>query len=592
MSFYGTLLDVQTINIGTSLSVDAPTGTTVLTVDDATMFDEDGGLLTIADTVYTYLTADLDAGLITLDAAGLLTDATAGDQVETYPTAQQKLALVDLGIHDGDFEGVWATVPQALVAGLPDGLRDPAAAETVLVEEPTPGELVLADATAAAANIPTDTIMDPSSDEPTQPQTVMTKVQSADYAPGDTGWALNDETVQLPDVNVIGELGADALTANTITLGDDDLANDLINPLSIGSVSYDVNTSGSHTGNFGTSEKLLFRYATGPLRTGRMYRIVCFGHLDTQVASSVDIRWRYTWDGTTPGLSSTSLRVQRVVTVAAGTSTGFYMERIYQPGADYDNVRIAITGQVISPNSGLAYIGGIDSNRAFTMYVEDLGTSIAAGTAGALSQKSFGTGTYPAPPPDPTSAPDPSGTVDTGVTQPDPVTTYTKTWWATWARSYDSDGGTRNGDDTTDLYQGYISGTHGNTRSLFGFDYADIQAKLAGANVVKITITYRVKYAWGGAGIRVVLSSHTYGSKPGTWAGGNVNNDVADWGSQKAGVTYTHDLTGLGISDGFRTGTVKGLGFGPGKTNDPKIYFARMYGAGSSRPRITIVYRR
>lgn len=584
-SYYGTLIDVQTLNIGTNISADTPIGSTSITVDDATMFDEDGGLVSINDNIYTYLSADIDAGVLTLDVGGLVADVVAGDAAETYPTAQIKRALVDLGIDDGDFEGVWATVPQSMVAGLPDGLRNPAFAETVLVDEPTPGELVLADATAAAANIPTDTIMDPSSDEPTQPQTVLTKVQSADYDEGNTGWALNDDVVQLPDVNVIGDLGADSLTADTITLGDDDLQGTL-DDMPVGATSYDIATSGSHTGNFGTTEKLLFQYQGGAMLADHVYRIACAGHVTANNAGApVDIFMRYTVDGTTPNLSSNSMRAFRV-NMGATADAGFQFEKFYSPVSDVDNFKLCVSASTYR-SGDMAFIYGTQAQRQFFIYTEDLGLYGAAAQAGALSQKSMGTGTFPSPTPaPPDDSPNPP--------QPDPVQSYKHTWWATWARSYDSDGGTRQGDDTTDLYQGYISGTHGNTRSLFGFDYADMQSRLAGATIDKVTITYRVKYAWGGAGIRVCLSSHTYGSKPGTWSGSNVNNDVADWGSQKAGVTYTHDLTGMGIGSGFRDGTIKGLGFGPGLSNSASTYYGRMYGnpSSSSRPRITINYRK
>jgi len=402
-------------------------------------------------------------------------------------------------------------------------------------------------------------------------QVLWDRVQSSDYAEGNAGWALNGETVQLPNANILGAIGADTISAAAVSLGGLDLETEYLSPLPLGIIAYDISSSGYGTGNAlttGTQYKV-YEFAMGPSGAGRLYRIVVDGHLQSTDPGDVfDIRINYTTDGSTPTASSPLMRSKRIqMGASSAVSTGFSVEKIFSTAGSYANVRFAIT-LARAAGTGLGYIYGAGSDRALVVYVEDVGLYGAAADAGTLSQKSFATVGGTTPP-----------------AQPDPVNTYTKTWAATWGRSYDQDNGTRNGDDTADLYQGYISSTHGNTKSLFGFDYASIQSALSGATVKSVRLQYRVKHAWGGAGISVRVSSHNYTSKPSSWSSGNVNTERAAFGSQKEGATYTQILP-VAIGNEFKAGTTRGLGFGPGPSTSASAYYGYMY----SGPKLTITY--
>jgi hypothetical protein len=743
MSIYGTLLDVQTVNIGSQTSADLAVGTVVVPVYDSMAFDEIGGLVRIGDTVYTYVSVDQDLSQITL-ATGLTRAIVTDDPVELYPTAQAKKALVDLGIDDGDFEGVWAAVPQGMVLTLPDGLRDPGSAETVLVDERASGELVLSDATAAA-DIDPNTILQDGSVDPNRlqvgvvtnlvqdpqftrnywqpprkfsivgPDTVYTdsnfarsvgttelntgvgagndintwtwfltdlvpvdagrmvraacqirrdslspggrgdgllvrgriqiwwfnddmvtysappealgevvltnitqdtwtplevlatapegygyfrvgiqemyqvqgaidwikpevqvlwsRVASADYVEGESGWSLNNTESQFSDVNVLGDLGAENLSGSKIGLAGYDLGK-MVDDLPKGIVSYARAANTTDTGAIGATETILFQWQSTAAKFGRIYRLIWHGHLDDSsgTGNAFDLRVHYTIDGTLPTLSSGILdgSLTRVNTAPAG-SNSFQVVTYWAPTADRDVVLFALTMQRVL-GTGTGKITLTDPNRAMEIGLEDLGAhpemDTTAGAGGSISQKSKATGTADA----------------------NPRVYYTKTYQATWSRSYDESLATRAG-DPPDLYQGFRSSDHGNTLSLFGFNYTQIAADLAGCSIYSTQISYRVKHTEDVGGMTLRLSSHNYSAAPATAALGSITQNVASWTAQKEGSAYVQDLTGTGIGSGFRAGTIKGLGFGPGASN-ASVYSGYVYGGTTDfqRPQLTIKY--
>jgi hypothetical protein len=147
---YGTIVDVQTTNVGEWLTADASSGATTLNVTNAGTFDEAGGRLSLGGVTYTYTAISTDLNTITL-ASGLTVSQLADDRVEIYPAAPVKKALIDFAIDEGDL--VTAIVPHAMKDVLADGMREDNARETVLIEERTPGELYVKDIVSASATV-------------------------------------------------------------------------------------------------------------------------------------------------------------------------------------------------------------------------------------------------------------------------------------------------------------------------------------------------------------------------------------------------------------------------------------------------------
>jgi hypothetical protein len=733
MSIYGTILDVHTDTVGEPLTAGAVATATTIAVVDADTFRDEGGLVRIGPDVYTYTAIDTELNTLTL-ASGLLRAVAADDLVEVYPLQQVKRAFVDTGI-GGDSEGIWVTIPQTMVLTLPDGLRYEGQRETVLITERGPGDLVVADANAAA-NVAASTVLPEGSITPNLtevgqvgqilqdpaftgsswappvkwsvvgPDTVYTdwnfarvtgdatanvvhdgggtadwdwwltdlvpvdpgrsvrvaalarhdatatttaearvrvvfykadrvtalsdttcvqglivssmavntwlplalsvnvpegyayfraglqvngqtaglidfikpevqvlwnRMQSSNFVPGQTGWGLEGDTSQFPALNVLGSIGAGAISARSITVNGIDLETQYLDPLPLGIIAYDISTSGTHTANISTPETKLFEFSA-PMRNGRLYKIVFAGHLQASVASDVfDFTLRYTTDGTTPTTASSLMRTWRVTMPAASPSTAFWLEKIYSPAADYGVVRLAIS-LVRAAGTGNAFIFNTQTERAAFFYVEDVGLYGPAAITGTLSQTS-------------------------GVVQAAAKVTTTGTWYATWGRSFREAGGTTLAGDPDDLYQGvpYYSSDYGNSRSLFGFDYAAIQTALTGATVNWIKVIYRVKDAYDYSPYTTVsVASHNYTTKPTTWAAANVSTGRATFSGQQTGVTYSNTLP-LAVASEFKAGTTRGLGFGPGLASTD---FGFMYGMLTSdglspsldRPRVQINY--
>lgn len=169
-------------------------------------------------------------------------------------------------------------------------------------------------------------------------------------------------------------------------------------------------------------------------------------------------------------------------------------------------------------------------------------------------------------------------------------TNYTKTYFATWSRTYDGDN-TVTWDDSPYCYQGYYSSDRGNTRSLVGFNYNQIKSDLNGASNIRIKFTFKGHHSYWNSGMTAVIGTHNYSSKPGSWSGGTVNENQTRRGSVAAGGTYTVDLgKDSWYSWAFKSGNVKGMAFGPGPSTS-NAYYGNVYGATQGgKPYLTITY--
>jgi hypothetical protein len=145
---YGTVLDVSTVNVGTTFVAAASIGATTLFLEDVSMFSDLGGQVLITDDPFVYTAINPDLNTMTL-LTGLTVAAAIDDRVEIWPPAPVRSAMVQFGVEG---EAVRVTIPH-FFSGLPDGVRDVDEREAALVEERNPGELFVKDVMAKGMTI-------------------------------------------------------------------------------------------------------------------------------------------------------------------------------------------------------------------------------------------------------------------------------------------------------------------------------------------------------------------------------------------------------------------------------------------------------
>lgn len=399
-------------------------------------------------------------------------------------------------------------------------------------------------------------------------------IQSSDFVLGTSGWALFDAggTSQVENLNVVAALGADSISANTLSLGGQDLQADILSPIGSGVIAQA--TMGNSTADTATvsSAQLMVVFTASNLKAGRAYKITYGAPINGTVSGDLFFtRVYYTTDGTTPIIGGLGIMDGSIcpVTVVAGQTVLGEHSYYYYPSADVDTLKLGFV-LVRAAGTGTAKYVMTNTNLPFYAAVEDAGD--ASVVTGTLSQKSKVT----------------SG----GVSQPsdpDPVTVRTKAFYPNQSRSYDSDGTRRAGDtNTSDMYQGRYSSTHGNTMSCAVYDWTSIQSALSGATNIKVKLTFRVKHAYQGSGLNVSVHQHTYSGSnaPTTYRPGG---EIATKTGCKEGSTYTITLPSS-FATALQSGSMKGIGFGkPGSTSN--VWYGYLYGAGSgAAPVLTITY--
>lgn len=211
---------------------------------------------------------------------------------------------------------------------------------------------------------------------------------------------------------------------------------------------------------------------------------------------------------------------------------------------------------VVGSMAGLQYQGTTPGR----VWVEDIGPLITVDTF------------------DPTTE---GGGSDGGST---PVQTYTKTYANTWSRSYNGSGALLHSND--ELYQGQYSGTNGNQRSLIGFNYATIQADLAGATITKVELTMKNVHFYNNSGGTAVIGTHSYTSAPSTWSGGSVNESRENESWAK-GATKTVTLSNSFGTD-LQSGAARGIAIGPGDSTSLTYY--GYFDGRVGQPKLKITY--
>lgn len=177
------------------------------------------------------------------------------------------------------------------------------------------------------------------------------------------------------------------------------------------------------------------------------------------------------------------------------------------------------------------------------------------------------------------------------VPKPPVVATYSKTYYATWSRSYTDTNATRF-DDPDVMYQGTslaAGDTTGNQRSLIGFNWPAIAADLAGASVTGMTISLYALHWYSYAGGTAYLGTTTITTKPSTLNPALVT--ARRWSQARWPRNQWRNVN-CGAAGGvlFQTGAAKGLILGWGDSDHETYgYFS---GANMShRPQLTITFK-
>jgi hypothetical protein len=384
--------------------------------------------------------------------------------------------------------------------------------------------------------------------------------QSRDYSPGDSGWAFGPTTAQLPNANVTGSLGADAVTANTISLGGQDLAGEVLDPMPVGmTANYVVgdSVSGVNTAQV-TDETILFLFNAGPMKAGRRYQVGYHANTSSAVSPSDTYRTqlRYTLDSTVPTLSSPALDRSALLqpgTAATGGSTFLNVFSMSVP-ADADTVMFALTGARVQGTTGTFQIRCTSEATGLQMWVSDLGSAAGIGGSGAQVSKI------------------------TGTPDPPPTGRYTQTWTSTARANYDLATGGQ-------FYVGNNDCVQGDNHGSLIFDEASIQAALAGATINSVTLRFRDSTAYQSAGLDVRVSSHNFTAIPASWG---VGGQITSRDDSAAGSTYTIALPTT-FGDDLRDDNAAGIAFVAPTT--ALRYSGNIYGpASKSPPALTVSY--
>lgn len=154
-----------------------------------------------------------------------------------------------------------------------------------------------------------------------------------------------------------------------------------------------------------------------------------------------------------------------------------------------------------------------------------------------------------------------------------PVTAHTSTFTATYHRTYPGNA----------WNIGYISpepaSVHAGQndsalikRGIFGFNFASIQAALAGATITAVYLNFKMQYTHSSSGATWYIGTHTYTSIPVNWDGdvhvakrGRLSMHVV------AGVTY-HQSLGVSFGNDFKSGAALGIAIGPPPTSSSSYY--------------------
>jgi hypothetical protein len=408
---------------------------------------------------------------------------------------------------------------------------------------------------------------------------IVPAIESVDYIPeGITGWQIaRDGSATFNNLNLLGDIGATNVNADygnfvDVTLPNYDSLTATLELLDPTNDNYPMAKGLLAYGRDNTGNATITAYPFGTLairahfEAGRAYRVNFRGRIGSIPATdTLFVRLSYTIDNTIPAYSGgTSGTLTDVIVPVSGTSGFIHTSNVYEnPTSDRDFWIAAFINRAAGAGA-LTAVEITTSPNTWEIWIEDIGLANVR-TATPVSY-------YAAP-----------------STPPAPATkTYTKTYYATWSRTYDGDL-TTTWDDSAYCYQGEYSQTRGITRSLIGFDYAQIQSDLTGASIVSSYLTIKGAHAYYNAGFTCYWGTHSYTAKPSTWSGGSVNERRGSVSGLAAGESVKINLGGT-VAGELRSGVSKGIAIGPPSTNT-LTYYGYLYGATQSgKPYITLTY--
>lgn len=524
----GRVLSVETRNVAEPTTASAAIGATILYVNDASTFNETGGLVTILGELVDYTAANVDDDSLTL-AVPLTVALEEQELVELYPPTPVKTALVSL---DDNGDNLEVTVPHSLLDKLVDGTRDESTAESVTLEPRGAYEWLIADAPAK----PLEQV-------------------STDYVEGEQGYGLTESGVQVRDLQATGDIGAATVAADEMLLAGEDLGELLDQIPGATKWASRGNTSATQwAGNTsGTTELRCFVFDAGELKAGIAYRVSAIGLMSGTVDNDVFwTRLRYTEDGSDPTTASPALRAALCGPILGGRGD-IEITTIYTPATNV-TLRLAVTiARRTGTGTGAIITSGADT--AFQITASPLGLSADSSTALQQTAKADGTGS-----------------------DNPPETTKTLWWQSTHHEDFSGVAGVNGGASFSD--QGYAEiGWDTNfwgapqtsdrpNYSILHFNYADIVAKLASASsIVSVQLKFRVRTRAAASGLDMTVFAHKYTSFPWTMAQ-DMNGEIAagriilNQGSRNdsaPGIDYTINLL-TAVGTNLKSGLYKGIG--------------------------------
>jgi hypothetical protein len=410
-------------------------------------------------------------------------------------------------------------------------------------------------------------------------------IKSRVYVPGVSGWSINrDGTAEFNDLVVnggqilinnangdtvasINELGnasfQDLSLVESPSIAGKDFQTEIIDPLPRGLKAYGSFSVLSFTGLTGEFGLIEVAHPDLPARTYNLYaQLNGIGQTAT-LNLGINIRYTYAAPGGTPAkptLTSPLLFQNAREVTFLGTPSQTYSLNI-----DFELPQGAGAYRFLMSVSRINGTGSFNS-----------GTSAASPTF--LSIKDIG----------------PVG-LNTGVLNTGagggtaPVQTYTKNYAPLWSRAFQSNGTPGSYSNPNSIYQGNNQSESGVRHSMVGYDWATMQADLAGASIQYVAWTAYFAHWYPNSGGTCNIGYHNYagGSAPGTYQ--TVGFIKASTGWPKPGLR-TVDLTSTGLGTQLQVGAAKGITIGDGATT-AQVYYGYANGAGmSNAPYLTITY--
>lgn len=361
----------------------------------------------------------------------------------------------------------------------------------------------------------------------------------------------------LATIDSLGNGSFQEVSADDMIIGGASFLEDYYDPQPRGIQAYGQWTAAQNGSNsfaalgVGEANETPFMELSFVAEAGRRYRVFCNAQLGSIASDELSFQLR---DGGASQPSTSSTRISRAETINGLEAFNVDLTLDYLGEFTEGLHRLLWTFFSFdsAPNIRL-------ENHPAVMYIEDTGSSVLVPDTAVVYIAST-----PAPP---------------------AVTTYTRTYSATWYQTYSEDN-TQKSDTTAN--QGRYSSSDGNQRSLIGFDYADMRSDLAGSTINKVTFTAYAEHWYYNNGGTAVLGTHNYTSEPSTWA----DSRVAQNGQQSSGWPRAAKRTvtlANSVGNGIRDGSITGIAFGPAPSSD-LIYYGKFTGFGSNRPSITITF--